>query len=566
MIVRELLTRLSFTTNEAQLRKYETGVNNIKNSAEGAANSFRNMFAAFVGFSAAQSLARTADEMMSLEARVGLLPQTVGDVGDAFDTVGRSANAARQPLKEYISLYTKIGHATKEYLGTQQEVIGITDTIAKGLIVGGASAQESTSVMMQLSQALGSGTLQGEEFRAMAEGAPQMLDALAVAMGHPRAELKKLASEGKLTTKDLILAFQKISEDVNKRFMQMPMTIGQATTIIYNRWAMFINKLNRKSGTVTSIAKFLLDGFDKVEKKLGELVDWLGGAKQAMKLFGIVAAAALAPFIAGAAVAAFGALANPITWIVAGLILLGLVLEDVYQYFTGGESIIGDWITEINNGNEAMKALGAVVIGILAGITLRLLATAATSVIVWAINAASAVASWGIAAAASVTATVTMVAGFVKIAAMALWTGARIAMAWLIGLGPIGLIIAAVIAVIAIFIYFKDEIIKWVGEAWDSITAGFFAMIDKIKKAWSNFKSFFSSGVNANVSATTVAGAASSAGGTGGAPLGGQVVNINQTLPPGSTPETAAAAKGATMDAMKATDNGQLARQMGQAQ
>ena len=122
-------------------------------------------------------------------------------------------------------------------------------------------------------------------------------------------------------------------------------------------------------------------------------------------------------------------------------------------------------------------------------------------------------------------------------------------------------------ALYAAFLFFKEEVTGFMLKMWESITEGFFSMIDSLKQAWTDFKSFFTGGVNANVTASTVAGAASSAGGTGySAPIGGQNVTINQTLPPGSTPEVAAAAKGATMDAMKATDNGQLARQMGQAQ
>jgi len=558
------VTRLGFAVNDGNLKKYESGVNNIKNSAEQAANSFRNMFAAFIGVSAIKSIADTADKMQSMEARVGMLPQTVGEAGDAFDTVASRASAARQSIDAYGNLYIKIQNAGKEFIKTQEEGLQITDTLAKALVVGGATAQEQSSAMLQFAQALGSGVLQGDELRAMAEASPQFMDELANAIGVPRSEIKKMGSDGKLTSKIIVDAVKKMGGVFEDRFKQMPITIGQATTMMGNKWDMFINRLNRKSGTVSKVANFMLDGFDYLEKKMYALVDWLGGPTQALKLFGIILAAAFAPFIISTFVGALMTILSPAGLIFAALVLVGLIIEDIYQYMTGGESITGDWIAEIENGSEAFKMLGVVAIGVLAGIALRMLATAATSATVWAINTAASVASFAASAIASVVATTTMIAGFVAMVASAMWAGAQMAVAWLIALGPIGLIIAAVAVLTALFFVFKDDIIKIFEDTWNSVSSGFMSMIEKIKAGWNAAKSFL--GFGTTVTAQAAAGAATSAGGTGSTATAQQSVTINQTLPPGTTPETAAAAKAGTQQAMAATDNGQLARQMGQLQ
>jgi hypothetical protein len=295
-----------------------------------------------------------------------------------------------------------------------------------------------------------------------------------------------------------------------EKFKQMPMTISQAITIGGNRWDMFIARLNRKSGTVTSVANFLLKGFDYLERGLENVIEFFGGATQAIKVFGIVLAAALAPLIAGGLVAAFGLLVNPMTWIIGALVLLGLVIEDVYQFMTGGESVIGDFIEWLNSGTIGANALKGVLIALA-----LVLGTVATAFVV----------------------------------------------AWAAALGPITLISAAVVALIGTFVYFKDEVTQIMADVWSSITERFDFMINGLRDGWNKFKS--SLGFSASISPSVVAGAASSAGGTGSAQLGGMVVNINQELPPGTPQETAAAAAKATEMAAYAMSPNQEARQMG---
>lgn len=344
MIVRELLTRLGFRIDNSNLIIYNTTINNIHNAADRASNALQGLFGLLATGASLVGVSKIADDMQNLEARIKLLPQTTGDIGEAFDEVSRHANEARQPLKEYAKLYVRIGHAAKSYLTTQDEALSVTDTISKGLIVGGASAQESASVMTQLSQALGSGVLQGQEFNSMAEGAPQLLDALSVAMGYPREQLKKLASQGKLTTKDLILAFKKIGPEVERQFLSMPINIGQAMTLIGNRFVTFIARINRESRAVTKIAEFFVETFKSIEKSLDSMVDFFGGATNTLKFFGIALAAVFAPMAFKAAAAGIAFLFTPLALLIATLLLVGLAIEDFYSWMDGGKSIFGDWL------------------------------------------------------------------------------------------------------------------------------------------------------------------------------------------------------------------------------
>lgn len=347
MIVRELITRLGFSTNTAQLNKAERATERLKDRAEQAAGAFRNIVAAVASLATIRAAIGIADEMQNIRTRIGQLPQTVGDAGAAFDEVATRASAAGVKIDAYASLYTKVGNAAKDYIKTQEDLLGITDTISQALVVGGASAQEASAVMTQFSQALASGVLQGDEFRSMAEAAPQYLDKLSETMKIPREQLKEMASDGKLTAKAVIEATRQMSDYFGEKFKEMPMTVGRAMTVVGNRFSRMLDKMNRDSNFVTTIANLILAGFDKIEAGVGKLVEVFGGWNNMLRFVGIaigVAFGAKAIAILSAFRAASLLAMLPFIKIIAIVTAVALVLEDLYVWIQGGDSLIGSLI------------------------------------------------------------------------------------------------------------------------------------------------------------------------------------------------------------------------------
>lgn len=347
MIVRELITRLGFSTNTAQLNSAEKATERLKDRAEQAAGAFRNIVAAVASLASIRAVIGIADEMQNIRTRIGQLPQTVGDAGSAFDEVAKRASAAGVQIDAYASLYTKVGNAAKDYIKTQDDLLGITDTISKALVVGGASAQEASGVMIQFSQALASGVLQGDEFRSMAEAAPQYLDKLSETMEIPRDQLKKMASDGRLTAKAVIEATRQMSDYFGKKFKEMPLTVGRAVTVVGNRFSRMIDKMNRGSGLVTKIANLILAGFDKIETGVDKLVEIFGGWKNMLRFVGIaigVAFGAKAIAILSAFRVASLLAMLPFLAIIAVIAAVALGLEDLYVWIQGGDSLTGSLI------------------------------------------------------------------------------------------------------------------------------------------------------------------------------------------------------------------------------
>jgi len=444
--VRELITKLSFTLDESKLSRAEAGVNKIKQSSSKAATGFfafgesvknasdklsslSGVLSGIAAFASLRALAGVADSMQSLEARIGMLPQTIGDVGASFNEVSRHASDGRQSLEAYGSFYTKVGNAAKGLIKDQSQLLTVTDTISKALVVGGATAQEQSSAMLQFGQALGSGVMQGEEFRAMAEAAPQYMDALSEAMKIPREQLKKMASDGKLTSKAVIEATLKMSTIFEEKFRKMPMTIGGATTIIGNKFKTMVQNMNRESHVVTNVANFFLNAFDRIETGFKSFVAFVGGGTNALKLFGIALAALLGPIALGGLLSVLGAILSPAGLLVASLVLLGLAIDDIYTYMEGGQSLFGDFLKDLKNGEVLTVALTAGLVGVAAQFSYVAISYAA----MWA-----------------------------KMRITALLEGARVAGAWLMAMGPVGWTIAAgagiVLGIRALMNYVNDTV------------------------------------------------------------------------------------------------------------
>jgi tape measure domain-containing protein len=381
--IEKVKTNLASTANSASSAGIKIGAG-MNKASEGIERSTRRMGAvvpalsAVVGALSLRKLVTVGDDMQSLQARIGMLPQTIGSANDALNEVAKRADGARMSLSAYGALYTRVGNAAKGLVKDQNELLGITDTISKALIVGGASAQEASSAMLQLSQAIGSGVLQGDEFRSLAEAAPQYLEQLSIAMGVPREQLKKLGSEGKITAKDIIESTKKMAEYFNEQFKKMPMTIAQAMTMVSNKFSVAIQNINDKTHIINTIAIKIVDAIGLVEKKFYKFMDAADGADNALKLIAVTISALLLPALFKLIAAGLSFVASPYMAIVVAIGAILLVLNDWSDWMNDKPNEFGkiwgalaDKLKEypkiVSFITENFMYLGAVIIGYVTG-------------------------------------------------------------------------------------------------------------------------------------------------------------------------------------------------------
>ena len=235
--------------------------------AAGGLGKIGTLLAGFASVSFAKSMLDTADAMQSINSQVRQVVSSESEYLAVQRQLLDVANNTRASLESTSSLYVSTSRALKDYGYTQQEILQFTEATNNAMTIGGVGAQQQAAALMQLSQALGSGVLQGDEFKSIAEAAPILLDTIAEYMGKSRAEIKKLGSEGELTADVIFKAISGASEKFSEQAAKMPMTMGQALTVFSNNWQSMVSKLLNDSGAMSGIAaviKLIADNLNLV--------------------------------------------------------------------------------------------------------------------------------------------------------------------------------------------------------------------------------------------------------------------------------------------------------------
>lgn len=303
--------------------------------AAGGLGKIGTVLAGFATLSFAKSLLDTADAMQSINSQVRQVTSSETEYLSVQRQLLEVANNTRASLESTSSLYVSTSRALKDYGYTQQEILQFTEATNNAMTIGGVQAEQQAAALLQLSQALGSGVLQGDEFKSIAEAAPILLDTIAEYMGKSRAEIKKLGSEGELTADVLFKAISGASEKFGEQAAKMPMTMGQALTVFSNNWQSMISRLLNDSGAMSGIASII----KMIADNLNLVVPIMAG-------FAVAVTAATAQVI-GLNVAM---LANPFGLIAVAIgAVIGLIAQfgDQIDIFGGGWSNLLDVIQAV---------------------------------------------------------------------------------------------------------------------------------------------------------------------------------------------------------------------------
>lgn len=176
------------------------------------------------------------DNLTQMKARLNLVNDGLQTTAELQNMIYRAANDSRGSYEAMANSVAKLGLLAGDAFTSNKEIVGFTDLLNKAFTVSGAGEQEKSSAMYQLTQAMSSGKLQGDEFRSIMKNAPMLADAIAKYMGKSKGELKELAAEGAITSDIIKAALFQAGDDINAKFAEMPMTFGQAATSIRNTW------------------------------------------------------------------------------------------------------------------------------------------------------------------------------------------------------------------------------------------------------------------------------------------------------------------------------------------
>ena len=238
------------------------------------------MAALGVGFGA-KELADIADQYSNMAGRINIAVGETGNFEGAMQGVKDIALATNSSLDATTQLFTKINDSGKQLGLTQQQSLDLTETINKAMALGGGAAASNEAAIIQLSQALSSGVLRGDEFNSIMEQAPGISKALAASLGVTTGELRAMAGEGKLSAQTVISALQDQSASIATEYDKLPLTIGKALQKIQTQWAILIGEFDQDNGASSKVAEWIgalgdsMGMLDEVLADIGSGVQWV---------------------------------------------------------------------------------------------------------------------------------------------------------------------------------------------------------------------------------------------------------------------------------------------------
>ena len=221
-----------------------------------------------------------ADSMSLLQSRVKLATSGVAEFAQVQADLFALAQRNSVSLEEVAGAYSRLSDPVKRLGGSSKEAIGIIDALSKSLKISGASSQESAAAIAQFGQAMGSGKLQGDEFKSLAEAAPRFMKAISEGSGIAAENLKDMASEGKLTADVVGNALLNSLDKLNTEAAQMPDTVGQAMTRLKNDIAKAVDEINQAGGINGGLAGLIGDAgqlIGPIKQEMIEAFQAVGG-------------------------------------------------------------------------------------------------------------------------------------------------------------------------------------------------------------------------------------------------------------------------------------------------
>lgn len=204
-------------------------------------------------------LRRATDAYVKLDAQVRINTKSQEQYNQALGDIRRIANTAQADIAATSMLYTRL-KSTMDGTGvSMKQIATVTETVTYGLKAYGATSAEAASAALQLSQAMGSGRLGGEEFRAVMEAMPNVMKVLAESMGVPLGRLRELSIAGEITAEQMLKAFgnEAVAEQFRKLAMES-MTITGAFQVLRNEFMLYVGEAGKTSGVTASITSSIM--------------------------------------------------------------------------------------------------------------------------------------------------------------------------------------------------------------------------------------------------------------------------------------------------------------------
>lgn len=355
----------------AELDRYTKKLNAADRDVTDHAGAWGKVKGAIAGAAAAMGVNKIiglADSMTATKARLDLMNDGLQTTEELQNKIMASANRSRASYQTTADAVSKMGIMAKDAFGSNDELVQFSELINKQFTIAGTSAGGIDAAMLQLTQAMSSGVLRGEELNSVFEQAPTIIQTIADYLNVPIGKIREMAANGQITSTIVKNAMLSSADEINKKFESMPMTFAQV-------------------GTVT--ANMLLKAFNPALQAIGKGAQWIYDNWSTLEPIFVGLAAGIAIFTAAMAINTAVTwlskqanqeliatmLKNPFLWIA---LIIGVVVGVIYKWIqsVGGLKIAWqictnyllmawDWIriAFAKGGNMVMNLIDKITIG-----------------------------------------------------------------------------------------------------------------------------------------------------------------------------------------------------------
>lgn len=325
---REELARMG-----AQLEEVENQTRRTGGAAESMKSKFMHAAAAVGAALSIKNIIGLADAMTQTEARLNLITGDLEKTAALQDQIMASANRSRASYQSTADAVAKMGIMAKDAFNNTDELVAFTELINKQFTIAGASVAGQEAAMMQLTQAMASGVLRGEELNSIFEQAPTIIQTIADHLGVSVGEIRAMAAEGQITAQVVKEAMLGSAKEINDQFNDMPYTFAQVWTMMQN---------------------ILLEAFGPLIQVIGAGAQWIYENWSTIEpvLVGVATAVAIltAAYLVHTAATwlqveanralIISLLSNPILWIA---VVIGILVGMIYKWIQSVGGLRNAW-------------------------------------------------------------------------------------------------------------------------------------------------------------------------------------------------------------------------------
>lgn len=320
------------------------GLKRVKDEASQLSSILTKVFQFYAIREVIRDLEQMADTYQTIQNRLRVLSSDQANLNGVTKETFKIAQDTRSSWETTAVMYARMARNSNELGYSQKELLAFTKSLNQAVIVSGATTAEAGAGLIQLSQGMASGTLRGDELRAVLEELPVVADVIAKHMGVTRGVLRQFGTEGKINARQIVDAFKEAAPELERQFALTVPTISQSFVMLRNQAILFFGEAGKGTGVLQSLAAalvFVANHFDMVGKIILAVSQFMG------VYFAVQAVQAA---IRGLTALGAAALANPFTALLYALVAVVAIFRqfgDQMDAGIDGATTIKDVLNEL---------------------------------------------------------------------------------------------------------------------------------------------------------------------------------------------------------------------------